>query len=185
MATYGRRPTSSMSSHVIVQPDFDAIEDFIRENQQNKVKAMVGLDLLVRTMALAVKGFAQEKSAGPVAPRFRSNPALAHRIPVQRITGDYFAGWTQKRIGMAAWRVENKSKEARLIEDGLYQRARRPILKLSILDMYRLVETTRAEHRLVEWLTSKRKVALRFTALDMATRGANNPNISGPSGRLP
>lgn len=148
-----------MRSTVIMRPDFTAIENFIRDNKESQAKAMQGVDLLVRTMAMVVKGYAQQRSGGPVAPRRRSNPAWAGKIPVQRITGAYFAGWTVRRVGMARWLVYNDAKEAYLIETGMYQRVRRPILKLSIIAMLKFLEGSRTEQRFLGSMIAPRRDA--------------------------
>lgn len=158
-ASYARAPLSSIRSFVVFEPDFDAIERFIQDNQYSKVKVSQGIDLLVRTMAYVVKGNAQARAAGPVAPRQRSVPALAYRIPVQRITGAYFAGWKVRRIGLAHWYVYNDSREAYLIETGMFMRVRRPILKLSLIDMLRMLDGTRTGARFLDWVIAPRSVS--------------------------
>lgn len=150
---------SPRSGLCIVRPDFTAIERFIAENKESKVKAQVGVDLLVRGMTLVIRGLAQGFSKGQVAPRRRSVPALAHRIPVQRITGKYFSGWQVRRTGAARWLVYNDSKEAYLIEYGIYQRVRRPILKMSLIGMLRFLENSRTEQRFLDSLIQPRRNA--------------------------
>jgi hypothetical protein len=190
-----------MGLFTISRKTFENLEQFIRDNEASAAKAQVGIDLLTRLMALTIKGFAQEKAAGPVAARHRSNPAFANRIPVQRISGKYFAGWTQRKMGHAHWMVYNDAKEAWLIEYGVFQVTRRPILKMSVIDMLRFIQTTRAGERFLDSILAPRRNAkgqfssfdqrlgtgfkLGLTAQDMPDRGASNPNIVGPSGALP
>ena len=128
-------------------------------------------------------------------------PALAGRIPVQRISGDYFAGWTQRKMGHARWMVYNDAREAWLIEYGIYQRQRRPILKMSVIDMLRFIQTTRAGERFLDSVLAPRRNAkgqfqsfdsrlgtgfkLSLTGGDLPGRGISNPHIVGPSGALP
>jgi hypothetical protein len=197
----GRGSVSEMSMFSFSRSTFDSIEQFLADNEGSMIKVQEGLDLLVRAMILVTKGYAQGRAAGPVAPRGRSVPALANRIPVQRITGAYFAGWTQRRVGNAHWMVYNDAKEAYLIEYGLHQRSRRPVLKMSLIDMLRFISTSQSGERFLDWVLAGRKNSrgqfqsfeqrlgtgfkLSLTAGDLPDRGASNPNIAGPSGSLP
>jgi hypothetical protein len=200
-AGIGSGRNEGMASFTISRKTFEELEDFIRDCQGSIAKAEAGIDGLVRTMVLVIKGYAQQQSAGPIAARHRSNPALANRIPVQRITGAYFAGWTQKKIANGHWMVYNDAKEAWLIEYGIYQRTRRPVLKMSTLDMLRFIQTTRTAERFLDSILAPRRNSkgqfqsfdsrvgnsfkLGLTAGDLEGRGASNPNIIGPSGALP
>jgi len=195
--SYARRPLSSIRSFVVFEPDFAAIENFIQDNIYSKVKVAQGMDLLVRTMAYVVKGNAQKRAAGPIAPRQRSVPALAYKIPVQRITGAYFAGWKVRRIGLAHWYVYNDSREAYLIETGMFMRVRRPILKLSLIDMLRMLDGTRTGARFLDWVIAPRGRATSGTKFARAPfygvepvskrlQGASTlGGMAGPQGRLP
>lgn len=180
---------------------FEELEDWIRDNEASIIKANQGMDALTRLLILVVKGNAQSKTMGPVAVNRRSNPALAHRIPVQRITGRYFAGWTVKRLRNGVWMVYNETRAAYVVEFGIGQRQRRPILKTSVLDMLRFVQATRTGDRFVDWVFAPRrnskgqfqsfesrlgnKFKLSLTANDLPGRGISNPNLSGPLGTLP
>lgn len=180
---------------------FESIENAILDNQASVKKMDTGIDLLVRSCILVVKGYAQRSSAGPVAPHKRSVPALAFKIPVQRITGAYYAGWTQRKLGMGHWVVYNDTTEAYLIEYGIFQRARRPILKMAALDMLRFIQTTRTAERFMDYVLAPRRnergqfqsfntrlgksFVLSLTAGDLSGRGINNPNLAGPQGVLP
>lgn len=150
-------------------------------------KTNQGIDLLVRAMVLVIKGLAQKKSGGPVAPRHRSNPAMAYRIPVQRITGAYYAGWTQRRLGRAHWILYNDSVEAYFIESGMHMRVRRPILKMSLIGMLRFIQTTRTGDRFLEWVLAPRRDARgRFQSFHSRVIGSSTlGGMAGPSGRLP
>lgn len=183
----GRTPLGNLSSFGITRGSFERVEDFMRDIHRSKAEAQLGLDLLVRSMVLVTKGIAQQKSAGPIAPKRRSVPALAYRIPVQRISGDYFAGWTQRRLGPAHWVLYNNSVEAYLIEEGIYMKTRRPILKLSVLGMLRFIQTTRTAERLLDWVIAPRRNKKgQFQSFQSrAFGGSTMHTLSGPSGRLP
>lgn len=197
----GRGETAKMGSITIARKTFENIEDFIADNEVSIEKVTVGVDMLARLMVYAIRGYAQQKSAGPVAPRQRSVSALAHRIPVQRITGAYFAGWSTRKIGNAHWEVFNDAREAYFIEYGIHQRSRRPILKMSTIDMLRMIQTTRTAERFLASILAPRRntrgqfqsfstrlgtgFQLGLTAGDLPGRGAANPNIVGPTGDLP
>lgn len=185
---------------MISRATFDQIVDFIEDNQASIQRLQAGIDTMVNLMVVIVRSEAMKQSFGPVAPRRRSNPAFAFRVPVQRITGAYYAGWYVRRIGRGRWAVGNSSKEGYLIETGLFQRTRRPILKNSAINMLRFLQTSRALETFGDSILAPRRgsngrfrsfenrvrpFALGVTAVDMPSRGSANPNIVGPSGRLP
>lgn len=179
---------SSMSRIGITRQSYANIERFIDDNKRSIVKAHQGIDMLAQTMVMTIKGFAQAKSAGPVAANKRSNPALAYRIPVQRITGRYFAGWTQRRVRSGHWIIYNDAVEAYLIEYGIYQRVRRPILKMSLIGMLRFVQTTRTGDRFFDWVLAPRRKQGRFQSFNSRLGGTNTiggPFMNGPHGSLP
>jgi hypothetical protein len=180
-------PFSGPGVVMISRQTFDQIENYIADNLASIEKVNFGIDMLVRSMVMVVRGAAQAKSAGPIAPRRRSNPALAGRIPVQRITGEYFAGWTIRRLGNGRWVVYNDSVEAWLIEFGIYQRVRRPILKMSVIAMLRLIQTTRTAERFMDWVIAPRRSSLgRFQSFQTRLMGTQTlGGMAGPRGRLP
>ena len=179
---------------------FDQIVNLIEDNTASIQRMRLGVDTMVNLMVVIVRSEAMKQSFGPVAARQRSNPALAYRIPVQRITGAYYAGWYVRRRGHGRWVVGNATKEAYLIETGLFQRVRRPILKNSAINMLRLLQTSRALEMFGDSILAPRRgangafrsfenrvrpFALKTTAIDLPNRGAANPNITGPRGVLP
>jgi hypothetical protein len=155
--------------------------------QSSKEKVAMGLDLIVRSMVLVMKGLAQEKAGGPVAPRHRSVAALAYRIPVQRITGAYYAGWTQRRVGPAHWILYNETVEAYFIETGMFMRIRRPILKMSLIGMLRFIQTTRTGEHFLEWVLAPRRNAKgQFQSFATRMKGTETlGSLAGPTGSLP
>lgn len=166
---------------------FDDIENFIADNEASAVKVQQGIDLLARGMVLVIKGEAQKRSAGPVAGRHRSNPALANKIPVQRISGKYFAGWVIRRLGSGHYMVYNDSVEAYLIETGMYQRVRRPILRMSMLQMLALLQTTRTGDRFLDWVMAPRRNSRgQFQSFGGRISGTTSlGGLAGPVGSLP
>lgn len=168
---------------VIFKPNFTEIENFIKANKESRERVAEGMDLLIRSLANIVRGYAQGKSMGPVAPAKRSVPALANRIPVQRISGAYFAGWQVKRVGMAAFLVYNASKEAYLIETGLYQRVRRPILKMSMISMLKFMESSRTEQRFLPSLIGfRRDSSGRYASVSVGQRLMGTSTLGGMAG---
>jgi hypothetical protein len=176
------------------------IEDYIQDNRYSIEKAKYGMDTLIRVLINVVQMEARKRSQGPVAPRWRSVPAFAYKIPVQRITGRYYQGWTIRRVRNAHWMLYNDAHEAWLIEYGIYMRVRRPILKQSFMAMLQFIQTTRTGDLFVDWVLAPRRNAkgqfqsferriqpfkLMATAADVPNRGSRNPNIVGPTGRLP
>lgn len=172
---------------VITRKSFEQIEDFIRDNEASIDKAERGIDMLVRTMVMVIKGLAQEKSGGPVAARQRSNPVLAFKIPVQRITGAYYAGWKLRRMGMGRWVVYNDTVEAWFIEYGIHQRVRRPILQMSLIGMLKFIQSTRTGDRFLDWVMAPRRSS-KGTFQSFQTRMMNTRTLggmAGPKGNLP
>lgn len=189
LPAYARSNVMPGSGFGISRRTFEQIEDFIRDNQNSIIKASTGIDLLLQGMGLVIKSEAMRKSFGPVAAKMRSNPALAYRIPVQRITGAYHAGWYVRRLARGHWVVGNSSFEAYLIETGLFMRVRRPILKMSFIAMMRFIQTTRTAERWVDWVMAPRRNT-RGQFQSFKTRIApfvsgSNANLAGPVGWLP
>lgn len=176
------------STFQITRQTFTDIENFISDNEASADKVLMGMDALARSMILVIKGLAQQKSAGPQS-FGRSNPAFANRIPVQRISGRYYAGWTTRKVGNAHWMLYNDAVEAYLIETGLYQRTRRPILKLSIIGMLKFLENSRTEQRFLAWVLAPRRAANgQYAAIPIQQRlqgTATLGGLAGPSGTLP
>lgn len=187
MSYVGRSELGGLKTIGISRKTFAQIEEFMLDNKASIAKSKIGLDLLTRGMVLVIKGYAQQKSSGPVAARHRSNPALAGRIPVQRISGRYFAGWTVKRLGHGHYIVYNDAVEAYLIETGLYQRVRRPILKMSMLGMLSLLQTTRTGERFLDWVIAPRRNARgQFQSFGGRISGTSSlGGMVGPTGSLP
>lgn len=147
------------AAFTITRQTFRDIENFIADNKASQMRARFGMDALINLCVLTVKAAAQKQSMGPVAPNRRSNPAFAYRVPVQRITGRYFAGWRVRKLGNATWMLYNESKEAYLIEYGLYMRQRRPVLANSVIEMLRLLQTTQTGERFMDWILAPRRDA--------------------------
>jgi hypothetical protein len=186
-APIGGGRAEGMGMFTISRKTFQNIEEFIADNERSIEKAQIGIDLLTRLIALSVKGFAQGRAAGPVAPRHRSVPAMANRIPVQRISGAYFAGWKHRKLGMAHWLVYNEAREAYLIEYGVFQRVRRPVLKMSMIDTLRFLQTTRTGERFLEGVLAPRRNAKgQFQSFNTRIQGtATLGGLAGPQGPLP
>lgn len=175
---------------------FESIENAIADNQASVAKMNAGIDLLVRGVILVVKGGAEARSRGPVAPRKRSVPALAYKIPVQRITGAYYAGWTQRRLGMGHWVVYNDTLEAYLIEYGIFQRVRRPILKMAVLGMLKFLQSTSTIERFMDYVIAPKRndrgqfqsFQSRMAGTETVAQGAGatmGGYLAGPEGTLP
>ena len=170
----------------ISRKTFNQLEEFIRDNESSIEKVQFGIDKLVQLMAMVTVSEARKKSFGPVAARQRSNPALAGRIPVQRITGAYFAGWYIRRRGNGRWVVGNDAWEAYLIETGMYQTVRRPILKMSVISMLRFIQTTRTAERFMDDVLKPRRKGGRFQSFQSRMMGTRTlGGMAGPKGVLP
>lgn len=171
----------------ISRKTFDKIDEYIQDNQASIQRSQFGIDTLVQGIVVLVRSNAMKRSFGPVAPGRRSSPALANRIPVQRITGTYYAGWYVRRIGQGRWAVGNSSFEAYLIETGMFQRTRRPILKMSVMQMLQFLQTTRVIEQFADSLIAPRRNAKgQFQSFKTRMRGTDTlGGMSGPQGRLP
>lgn len=171
-------------SFAISRKTFENLEQWIEDNRFSAAKGVYGLQLLTRLCILVVKAEAQRRSFGPVAARHRSNPALAYKIPVQRITGHYFAGWMVRKTPRG-WMIYNDEIEAYLIETGMFMRVRRPVLKMSVIGMLRFIQTTRTAERFVDWMfLPRRDPRGRFQSFNARVA----PTVSvmaGPQGKLP
>lgn len=137
------------------------------------------MDQLVFHMALLNQGEARKMSFGPLDPRME-NPAAAWKIPVRRISSRYYVGWKVMRIGPAAWRLYNDSKEAYFIEFGIHQwgatgsggapggnprRVRRPIRKLSLLKTMEFMQKTAVYHRVWVSIYKSKHRSTNFTQI--------------------
>lgn len=137
------------------------------------------MDGAVAMYAFVTLAEAQRRSRGPLDPRQTGRRLSGHRfvgdphgnvrreplydptawkIPVRRITGEYFAGWRAERLNLGVWMVTNYSREAYFIEHGINHRGtglvdsggnrvriRRPILKLSVLAAINFIEGRNAD----------------------------------------
>lgn len=186
-AAWARGATPQGTGFTISRRTFDQIVEYIADNEGSIQKARCGQDVLIQGMVTFVRSEAMSKSFGPVAPRKRSVAALAGRIPVQRITGAYYAGWYIRRLGNARWAVGNSSWDGYLIETGMFQRVRRPILKMSVISMLRYLQTTRVSEQFADWIIAPRRNA-RGQFQSFSTRMGSTATVSrmaGPSGELP
>lgn len=135
----------------ISEASYRQIEEYIRwaESVGSVRNFQFGMNALVMLMAYTNLGIAQKMSAGPVDPGMM-NAAAAWKVPVRRITGDYFLGWKVRRVGPAIWELYNDSREAYFIEFGISRsnaRIRRPIRKLSLMKTLEFLEGTQVYHR--------------------------------------
>jgi hypothetical protein len=135
----------------ITDNTYTQLEEYLRwaETVGSQRNFNFGMNALVMMMAYTNLGFAQKMSAGPVDPQQR-NAAAAWKIPVRRITENYFFGWKVRRLGFGVWQLYNDSREAYFIEFGIHisnARIRRPIRKLSLRKTLMLMETSTVYHR--------------------------------------
>ena len=178
------RGTQFPKTFGISRQTFRNLEEWMNDNDASIDKARAGMDAIVRLCILVVKAEVQKRSYGPLAPNQRSNPALAYRIPVQRITGHYFAGWHVRRTSRG-WMIYNDELEAYLVETGLYQRVRRPILKMSVVSMLRFIQSTKTADRFVDWVFQPRRDPRgRFQSFNTRVMPTVS-TMAGPSGKLP
>lgn len=173
-------------SFAISRKTFRELEEWQADNIASAEKAKYGLDLMMRLCILVTKAEVQKRSFGPVAPNQRSNPALAYKIPVQRITGRYFAGWQVVKTARG-WMLKNDEIEAYLIETGLYQRVRRPILKMSVISMLRFIQTTGTADHFADWVFAPRRSSKgQFQSFAKRIQPfLSSTGMAGPQGRLP
>jgi hypothetical protein len=173
---YARAENIYSSGFSISRTTMTQINAYIAMNEESIHKVQAGMDLFVRAMVIIARSEAMKRSFGPLAPNRRSSAALANRIPVQRITGKYYGDWYVLRLGNARWAVGNNSKESVLIETGMYQRTRRPILKYSVAGMFKILADMGAFQQFSAWITEPTHGA----PIKLAT-----PGLAGPVGRLP
>lgn len=130
----------------------DGIEEAVRW-AENEVPAQIrkNMNELVFYMALVNQGLARKMSFGPHDPQ-QAAPSLAWKLPVRRISENYYFGWKIKQVKPAVWQLYNDSREAYYIEFGINwlggnRRVRRPIRKLSLRKTMEFMMTTQAYHR--------------------------------------
>jgi hypothetical protein len=176
----------------ITPESFDDIDDWITAAKHAGRNVRYGMDALAMLMAYTNYAIAREMSAGPLdrgaghgrsrakvrqlvgrrfvgqssgpstpQPRYKHDDA-AWKIPVRRITENYYNGWKVKRIAPSLWALINDSREAFFIEFGIHpsgmrvegkggkyylkgsRRVRRPIRKLSLKRTLAFVDQSRA-----------------------------------------
>jgi len=111
--------------------------------------------MLAKTMAMVAGGMAQKRSAG--IKRAPQDTTRSWKMPVPRVTSKYFMGWRIKRVSNEAYLLTNDSREAYFIEFGIHRnprtgqpsprRIRRPVLKLSVLEMLKMIYASPIGHR--------------------------------------
>lgn len=187
LPSYARAANLPGSGFSISRSTINRLNDLAFDARSSAERAGAAIDVLVQGMAYFTRSEAMRKSGGPVAPRKRSVPALAYRIPVQRITGAYYAGWYVRRLGHGVWVVGNATKEAYLIETGMFQRVRRPVLKMSVISMLRFLSTTRLADQFADSLLApRRNAAGQFQSFNARLRGTTTlGGMAGPAGNLP
>lgn len=168
---------------------FEELEDWMRDNAAAEKDFATGMNALVAMMAYTIKGAAQKKTMG-VVDRRATNTALAYKIPVRRITGRLFAGWKVSRLGPARYMVYNDDRAAWVLEEDIDQRSgrrmRRPILKLSVMQMLKLIQTTRTAERMVDSVMKPRRNGKgQFQSFQARMAGTAMTGVIGPTGYLP
>lgn len=154
---------------------FDQIEGYIQWARAvgNPTRFNMGMDTLIRFMAYTNQGLAQRMSAGKVDPE-QNDAAAAWKIPVRRITENYYYGWKVRRVRPGTWELYNDSREAYFIEFGIHRnpatgevssrRIRRPIRKLSLRRTLDAMMTTQVYHRVwSEIYVGKPRIAKGFS----------------------
>ena len=177
------------SSLTISRRTFEELEEWIRDNAVAEKDFVTGINAIVMMMAYTIKGAAQQKTMGAVDRRAQ-NTALAYKIPVRRITGKLFAGWKVSKLGPGRYMVYNDDRAAWVLEEDIDQRSgrrtRRPILKLSVIQMLKLIQTTRTAERMVDSVMAPRRNNRgQFQSFKARMAGTSMSGIVGPSGTLP
>jgi hypothetical protein len=187
VAPWARGSVAPGSGFSISRTTINQLTEHMLDAKASSEKAHSAADVLVQGMAYITRSEAMQKSMGAVAARRRSNPILAYRIPVQRISGAYYAGWYVRRLGIGIWAVGNATKEAYLIETGMYQRVRRPILKMSVISMLQFLQTTRLADMFADSLIQPRRNSRgQFQSFQRRMMGTQVlGGMAGPSGSLP
>jgi hypothetical protein len=173
----------------ITPQTISAVESYIRWAEV-EVPSQIpfAMDNLVHQMALVNQSIARKMALGPFDPQER-DPSLAWRTPAQgirRISSAYFLGWKVYKVGMAHYRLENRSREAYFIEFGISRvgfggtrvvpkrRIRRPVRKLSQLKTIDFMRTTNAYHRVWTDMYRARHARGGFTQIIQAPGGGHS-----------
>jgi hypothetical protein len=144
------------SGRAFMEPDaetFNGLEEAIRwaENEVPR-NLYTYMNDLVFHMALVNQGEARKMSFGPSDPGGH-NSSLAWKLPVRRISQNYYLGWKVRQLRPGVWQLYNDSREAYFIEFGINwmggnRRVRRPIRKMSLRRTMEIMMTTKAFHRI-------------------------------------
>lgn len=135
-------------------------EQYAADFKENAEMFRFAVDKIAMIYALVALAGAQKRSLGPVDPGM-TRVAAAWKVPVRRISGDYFMGWTVEHMTLGIWALTNHSREAFYIEFGINHaattgavgpggmrvRIRRPIMKLACLEAINIVRATGAAQR--------------------------------------
>lgn len=136
---------------------FKALEDLAAYAENVARHKMPLADNYIAMYCAALSGsYAQKYSAG--MHRHPDDTTRSWRMPVPRVTEQYFRGWKVQKIRNGVWMLTNESREAYFIEYGIHRnphtgevsprRIRRPIFKLSLLRTIEHLQTTAIAHRI-------------------------------------
>jgi len=119
-------------------------------------KILEAEDLLALVMVTMCYQYAQKFSAG--MRRDPKDTSRSWKWPIPRVTGRYFAAWQMQRVRQGTYILTNNSREAYFIEYGIHRnprtgqpsprRIRRPVLKRSLLETTRMLQSSALSHRL-------------------------------------
>lgn len=178
------------SSRALIEPTtetINALEEAIRwaeiEVPQNLKKYM---NDLVYVMALTNQGEARRMSFGPYDSSGHDS-SLAWKLPVRRITQNYYLGWKVRQIRPAVWQLYNDSREAYFIEFGINwlgqgRRVRRPVRKLSLRRTMEVMMRTQAYHRI--WVDIYANPRTRHRGSRGFTQIVQSPGMGGFTGPM-
>lgn len=145
-------------------------------------------NLLIRMMAAAHKGLAEQKSRGMVVQDYRQGRPWG--IPVRRISEDYYRGWKIRKVAPGMWMTYNDAREAYFIEFGINPKAtmtvRRPILRMSAIATLRFLQRTRMLERFTgATIGARRNQRGQYRSFMARMMGSALIGVTGPTGHLP
>lgn len=177
----------------ISRESFEEIDTLIRSLRTGSQEFIYAMDTAAQLMTKAIQGRAQYYYRGPQADprdvRRGQGAGRAFTIPVRRITGKTYQGWTVRRIALGIWELFNEERGAYMVEFGIVRGGggvRRPILKMSAVSTLRFIQRTNFANRLMaDTFGSLRNNRGQFRSFSARMAGSSLLGVVGPTGNLP
>lgn len=177
----------------ISRQSFEEVDTLIRSLRTGTREFTYAMDTAAELMTKTMQGRVQYYYRGPQAdPRdVRRNTGAGRvgSIPIRRVTGKTYQGWTVRRIALGAWELFNEERGAYFVEYGIVRGGggkRRPVLKMSAVSTLRFIQRTRFANRIMaDTFGSLRNNRGQFRSFSARMGGSSLLGVVGPTGMLP